>query len=127
MHLFVSQKIGGQGWQVVRPCIRVALSPRSVVLEDDDGTAPVLLCCTGSDVVDGAVDRGGELEGGAGIPKVEGKAEGLAIQTLREDDTVDLVVLGEVHADERVGTHALRRDLGWTAFDGGDSGPFCDE
>lgn len=56
MRLLVSQEVGRQRWQIIRPGIGISLPSRSIKLEDDDSSAPRFGSRTRSDVVDGAID-----------------------------------------------------------------------
>jgi hypothetical protein len=120
MRLFVGQEIGRESREVIRTRVRVSLATRTIKLEDDDCAAPSFGSGTGCNVVDGTVNGCATRQGGWGVPQMKWKSEWLSIQALGEDNAFRLAVR-EMTVDERLRTHALGRDLGWTALDRNDS------
>lgn len=116
MRLLIGQEIGRESRKIIRPCIRVALAPRSVELQDDNCAAPSFRSGTGCDVIDSTVNGCATRQRSWGVPQMKGKSERLSIQALRQDNAFRLTVR-KMSADERLRTHALGRDLGRTALD----------
>ena len=88
----------------------ITLSPGTIVLEDNHGTAPGLGSSTRSDAKDCLIDWSIRGQRARGIPQVKRKTQRLSIQTLRYDHVVDLSP-GEILLDERDWASALSRGV----------------
>lgn len=120
MRLFVGQEVGGESWKIIRSGIRVSLTSRTVELQDDDCATPSFRSGTGRNVVDSTVNGCATRQRSWGVPQMKGKSERFSIEALRQDNAFRLTVR-KMSAYERLRAHALRRNLGWTAFDRNDS------
>jgi hypothetical protein len=108
IRLPVGKEICGERRQVVGPSISITLSPGSIVLEDNHGTAPGLGSSTRGDAKDCLINWSIRGQRARRIPQLEGKTQRLSIQTLRYDDVVDLSP-SEILLDERNRACALSR------------------
>lgn len=120
MRLLIGQEIGRESREIIRPCIRVALAPRSVELQHDNRAAPSFGSGTGRNVVDSTVNGRATRQRSWGVPQIKGKSEWLSIQALCQDNAFRLAIR-KMTGDERLRAHALRRDLRWTALNRNDS------
>lgn len=77
--LLIGQEIGRESGKIIRPCIRVALAPRSVELQDDNCAAPSFRSGTGCDVIDSTVNGCATRQRSWGVPQMKGKSERLSI------------------------------------------------
>jgi hypothetical protein len=87
LNLLVCKEIGRKRRKVIRTGIGISLSARSVEFEGDDGATPRLACCTGSNVVDSAVDGLAFRKRCWGVPDVERESQRFSTEALRQHNT----------------------------------------